>query len=829
VLQFLMREGPLYFPMSFMAVLFGLAMTAVARHVSATIRDGLSISQRNAQLAQVLQRNNQHTEQLNRQLVSEVERRRAKEEALRSNERSLAEAQRMAHLGSCTYDPATRRTTWSAEAMRLLGLAADAAPLSGRQLLRRVHTGERRRVCELLRRALVSGERYETELRILACDGATRWMQVRGQPVTDADGRVALLRGTALDITLRKQQEQLLESERRILRAIAGGAPLPQALELLCRSVEEQAPGASCAVLLLDRDTRALRCGAAPSLPHGFALAHDSGQTALPDELLAPAGGAEQLLRVYDLAPGTADAQTGLSAHRALALAEGLRTCWSVPVPGAERAALGLLEVYFREPRRPGAPERELIERCADIARIAIERDEAERRIRQLAHYDELTGLPNRFMLAQTLEQAVRRAQRHEQPMALLFVDVDRFKNINDALGHDAGDQLLREVGRRMCAALRASDVVARFGGDEFVAVLEDLPHSGYAGTVAGKLLQLLAEPMHIEGQDLNVTASIGIAICPQDGADARTLQKHADIAMFRAKAQGRNSCCFYSPQAAAMPLERLTLEAQLKRALERGELLLHYQPKQEIATGRITGMEALLRWQHPELGMVPPARFIPLAEETGLIVPIGEWVLRTACEQAAALPHDARGEPLRVAVNLSARQFADESLIALVAQVLARSGLASAALELEITESLLMHNLEHTTRVLAALRESGVKLAMDDFGTGYSSLAYLKRFPVDSIKIDRSFIHGVPGDVDGESITQAVIAMAHSLRLRAIAEGVETAQQLEFLRSHGCDEIQGYFFSKPLPYDELTRLLAELRSTPSRPDLRPRDVAFWP
>jgi diguanylate cyclase (GGDEF)-like protein len=446
----------------------------------------------------------------------------------------------------------------------------------------------------------------------------------------------------------------------------------------------------------------------------------------------------------------------------------------------------------------------------------------------QLAHFDALTGLPNRVMFAQSLEQALRRAERNSTQLALLFIDVDRFKNVNDALGHDAGDQLLREVAQRLRHGLRASDMVARFGGDEFIVVLEDLPESAYAGTVAAKLLEGLAAPMHIEGQEFHVTASIGIATCPQDARDARTLQKKADTAMFRAKAQGRNTYRFHAPQSDAHSLERLTMETQLKRALERGELTLHYQPKQEIASGLVTGMEALLRWQHPELGLVPPARFIPLAEETGLIVPIGEWVLRTACEQTAALPTHTHNRRLRVAVNLSARQFLDESLVKLVERVLAETRLAPSALELEITESVIMQSPDQTRHMLGALRELGVTLAMDDFGTGYSSLAYLRRFPVDSIKIDRSFINGVPGEPDGESITQAVIAMAHSLHLRAIAEGVETAQQLEFLRRHGCDEIQGYFFSKPLPYPQLTRILEHLAGEKPRPET-PRDVVFWP
>jgi diguanylate cyclase (GGDEF)-like protein len=677
----------------------------------------------------------------------------------------------------------------------------------------------------LLKRALAAGESCETELRLVMHDGSVRWVHARGQPAMDAAGNVRLLRGTFLDVSQRKRQQQLLESERRVMRAIAAGVPLPQAMELLCQAVEEQAPGALCAVLLLEGEGDRLRRCAAPSLPGSYAQTLETQYVGPRSGFGAAAAYLGRQVLVRDI---EADAQW--DDCRSLALREGLRACWSTPIPGGERAVLGVLDVYFRTAREPSAECAELIARAADIARIAIERNEAERRIQQLAHYDALTGLPNRVMFGQALEQALHRAQRHEQPLALLFVDVDRFKNINDALGHDAGDQLLREVAQRLRYCLRASDLVARFGGDEFIAVLEELPNTGYAGSVAAKLLQALAEPMRIQEQEFHVTASIGIAAFPQDARDAITLQKHADIAMFRAKAQGRNGYCFYAPQGGAYSLERLTMEAQLKRALERGELALHYQPKQDIATGRITGMEALLRWQHPELGLVSPARFIPLAEETGLIVPIGEWVLRTACVQAAALPHRAGGDALRVAVNLSARQFADDSLIALVACVLEETGLASAALELEITETLIMQSPERTARLLAALREQGVKLAMDDFGTGYSSLAYLKRFPLDSIKIDRSFIHGVPGDGDGESITQAVIGMAHSLRLRAIAEGVETAQQLEFLREQGCDEIQGYFFSRPLPYEELADLLVRLDAAPRiAPGARPRDFPFWP
>ena len=629
-------------------------------------------------------------------------------------------------------------------------------------------------------------------------------MHARGEPERDVFGRVALLRGTVLDISARKRQEQQLEGERRVLQAMAAGAPLELALEGICRLVEEQYPSALCSVLLLDADGRHLRHGAAPGLPEPFRRAADGIPVGPRAGSCGTAAYHNRQVIVSDIATDELWAEA-----RGLALEHGLRACWSTPIPGTEQAVLGTFAVYFRTPRSPTPGEVGLIARVTDIARIAIERSAAERRIQQLAHYDELTGLPNRLRFNQALEDALRETAHSAQPLALLFVDVDRFKNVNDTLGHDMGDRLLKEVAGRLRRCLRAGDVLARFGGDEFVVLLPELPYEGYAAGVAARLLAALTDPLRLGDQECHVTASIGVATCPQDGRDAQTLQKHADTALHRAKDQGRNSFCHYSPQGDVHSRERLTLEAHLRRALARGELDLHYQPKQAIAGGAITGMEALLRWRHAELGMVAPARFIPIAEETGLIVPIGEWVLRTACARAAALRRDDGIEKPRVAVNLSARQFADQSLVPLVASVLTETGLRAECLELEITESLVMQNPEQAARLLAQLKEMGVQLAMDDFGTGYSSLAYLKRFPVDSIKIDRSFIQGLPGDEEDATITQAVIAMAHSLRLRTIAEGVETAEQLAFLERLGCDEIQGYYFSKPLPFGELQQFLS--------------------
>jgi diguanylate cyclase (GGDEF)-like protein len=822
--QFLLRGGEIYFPMSVMAVLYGLAMIAVAKHVNATLRTSLSLSQRNSQLIAVLTESKARTETLNRSLETEVAERRQKELALRQNEAMLAEAQNMAHLGTWTYDPCTREAVWSGETFRIYGTDRGSTIPSCRELIARIHREDRLRMQALMLRAAERGESYETEFRILTPAREVRWIHALCQPEPAADGSAHKLRGTVLDITERKSQQLQLESERRVLEAIATGSPLLEVLDLLCRLVEGQSGWTLCAVHLLDQDSGHLELAVAPSLVPELRNA----MARVPVAPLAGSCGAaawrSQQVIVSDLAadPLWQELRNTTRSH-------GLRACWSLPILGSLNPVLGTFTVFIREPRDPSPGETALTARTTNIAKIAIERHASEQRIRQLAHYDGLTGLPNRAQFNQVLDHALSRAQRTGTSVALLFVDLDRFKNINDTLGHDAGDRMLGEVASRLRQCLRTSDVVARFGGDEFIVMLEDVPDGEHAASVAAKVLEAIAQPLAVGDQELHVTASIGISTYPADGGDLHALQKHADIAMYRAKEQGRNSWRHYSPQADTHSLERLTLETQLRRALDRDELVLHYQPKQDIVSGRVTGVEALLRWQHPDHGLVPPGDFIPLAEETGLIVSMGEWVLRKACEDATQLPRLWDGGPMRVAVNLSARQFSNDRLIELVSETLREFGLEPSLLEVEVTESLVMHNAEHTARLLARLKQMGVHVAMDDFGTGYSSLAYLKRFPIDTIKIDRSFIQGLPGDTDDATLTQAIIAMAHSLRLKTVAEGVETLQQLEFLRRHGCDEIQGYYFSQPLPIAALLDMLREHRARPVPPVARAPSIAVWP
>lgn len=448
--------------------------------------------------------------------------------------------------------------------------------------------------------------------------------------------------------------------------------------------------------------------------------------------------------------------------------------------------------------------------------RYAVERkilEEAARAMAlQMAHsaqHDFLTGLPNRMLLNDRVSQAIAFAPRHMKQVAVLFLDLDNFKHINDSLGHPTGDKVLQSVARRLLDCVRESDTVSRQGGDEFVVLLSEAEHWEEAVDVATRMLQAVAEPHSIDQHDLHMTASIGISVFPDDGVDAETLIKNADTAMYQAKENGRQSFQFFKPAMNVRAVERQSIEESLRRALERDEFALHYQPKIDLRTGTTIGAEALLRWTHPTRGAVPPAQFIPIAEDCGLIRPIGSWVLRAACEQARAWL-DAGLPEITMAVNVSSMELQDEKFLARTIAVLDDTGLDPSCLELELTESVLMKHAESAASILQALRELGVRVAVDDFGTGYSSLSYLRKFPIDALKIDQSFVSQISAAGDDTSIVAAVISMARSLKLRVIAEGVETLEQLLLLQAHECDEAQGYHFSRPVPAAQFAALLGE-------------------
>lgn len=493
----------------------------------------------------------------------------------------------------------------------------------------------------------------------------------------------------------------------------------------------------------------------------------------------------------------------------------GIRSAAAVPLVRNNQGE-GLLLLYsdVRRSFDPGVME--LIHRMARNIIFALEnfeheeqRQRNEERVQYLATHDSLTGLPNRTLFHELLQMTLETASRYQHRFSLLFIDLDRFKLINDTLGHDAGDTLLRTVASRLRQCLRSSDVLARMGGDEFVVLLQNTPRLDRVQVVARKLLRAAIEPVELYGQDYRVTASIGIAMYPRHGRDAHELLRNADQAMYMAKEEGKNTYQFFSPRRDHVALERMTVETQLRNALQRDELYLHYQARTNLDNGEISGVEALLRWRNPKLGQIQPANFIPVAEETGLIIPIGRWVLLEACKQNMAWQEQGL-PPIGMAVNLSTRQFMDPQLVTDLTEVLDKTGMPPELLELEITESMLITNTDKAVEILESLKAMGVRVAIDDFGVGYSSLAQLKNFPVDTLKVDRSFIRNLPLDGDGQSITGIIIAMGKSLRLKVIAEGVETAEQLDYLRLHDCDAIQGYYFSRPVRPTTFSRFMSQ-------------------
>ena len=447
-----------------------------------------------------------------------------------------------------------------------------------------------------------------------------------------------------------------------------------------------------------------------------------------------------------------------------------------------------------------------------------------EEMIRFMAYHDALTSLPNRELLRDRIDQAIGQARRNDGHLAVIYLDLDRMKDVNDSVGHSRGDDFLREIADRLSHISRDGDTLARLGGDEFVLLMPQVEKVQEAVNFANRILETLRRPLVIGGQEFRATASVGLAVFPDDGRDADTLVRNADVAMYRAKEQGRDNLQLYTASMNASIVARLSLERELMHALERDEFVLYYQPIASVETQEIVGAEALIRWKHPERGLVPPDEFIPITEETGLILQIGAWVLETACRQGAEWERICPG--FRVSVNVSARQLREANFVATVRDALWTSGLSPDALELEVTETAAMSSPERVTQTLGALRSMGVRPVIDDFGTGYSSLTHLKQLPVVKLKIDKSFTHDVTSDANDAAIASATIAMAHSLKLVVTAEGVETQEQLDFYRLLGCDEMQGYLLAKPGPPEEITRMIEELRLKSASPvDLVTHDV----
>lgn len=633
--------------------------------------------------------------------------------------------------------------------------------------------------------------------------GKLKWLLTSKLPVRDAKGEVIGIVGVARDITERKRSESLHVGQAHLLKMIALGSPLVDVFSSLILLIEAHVSDVTGSILMLAPDGKHIVNGAAPNLDPAYCRMIEGAE-------IGPAMGScgTAMWRGEQVVVSDIETDPLWADYKALVAPYGFRACWSAPIRSYQGKVLGTFALYSRISGEPTAECMKLVGMATHIAGIAIERKEAEDSIQFMAHHDTLTGLPNRSMLDERVASAIEAADDCGGTMTLAFIDLDNFKLVNDSLGHHAGDELLKIVATRMLRCVRASDSIVRLGGDEFVILINGAMRRGES--VEDRLRavrEAIAEPVVIEGRSFQVTCSMGVAAYPEHGRNVTELLARADVAMYRAKEIGRDAMQVFTAELANRAHEKLERQEELRRALAQGELFLQYQPQMDLATGRIFAVEALIRWRHPERGLIGPGDFIPLAEETGLIGPIGDWTLRAACRQNKAWQVSGL-PPIVVSVNVSARQFQEKDWVERVAAALEESGLEARYLELELTESLIMQDVQQAVETMHRLEKLGVHLAIDDFGTGYSSLASLKSFPVGRLKIDRSFVKDLPEDGDDAAIARAVISLARTLQLRVIAEGVETREQMDFLREAGCDEIQGYYLSRPIDARGLQAIL---------------------
>ncbi|NMF88867.1 EAL domain-containing protein [Aromatoleum petrolei] len=665
--------------------------------------------------------------------------------------------------------------------------------------------------------SLCDGKVWRGELLNRQKNGELYWAHMVASPIRDAHDRITHLVAVKENLTERKQTERMLHKLNRTLRllthcheALVRIGEENELLRHICNTITRTGGYRLAWAGFAERDERmSVRPVMHAGYEQGYLETLDITWNSAVREN-GPIGRAVRTGRPV-VVNNIGDDETFVRSHEALA--RDYHACVGLPLC-KDGQVLGVLAIYADETDAFDSEEVELLGKLAEnlaygivSLRTMADRKRYQAQLEYQAGHDSLTGLPNRALLTDRLQQVIGRAQRYRRNAAILFLDLDHFKYVNDSLGHNSGDRLLKAVAERLASCVRDEDTVARLGGDEFVVVLQEVDGEEQVAAAIHRIQEAMTGAYPLDDNELYVSCSIGASICPRDGASVQTLLMNADTALYRAKAQGRNNFQFYAAEMNAHAAERIALTGKLRRALENREFVLHFQPQVDVRTLRIVGAEALIRWHHPQMGLVSPARFIPLAEETGIIVPMGEWVLRNACEQARAWL-DGGAAPLRMSVNLSACQFRQEGLAALVARTVQACGLDPALLELELTESMLMEDPNAAIATMHELKAVGVRLSLDDFGTGYSSLNRLKGFPIDALKIDRSFVRDITTDRTDAAITAAVVSLAHSLGLSVIAEGVEEADQFEWLRRQGCDEMQGYHFSPPLPAEEFASLL---------------------
>jgi diguanylate cyclase (GGDEF)-like protein/PAS domain S-box-containing protein len=711
------------------------------------------------------------------------------ERALEASERMYRELVENASDLIYIIDLQGNFTSINRAAQRISGYSrAEALKMNIAQLVASDHLATAR---QMIQKALRGEPATTYDLDIVAKNGRRVTLEISHRLLLE-NGVPSGTHAIARDITERRKHE-LLESDRaRALEMIATRKPLDQILTQLVETVERQYPEIAATAALL-RDER-LYVAAASGLPtalieglNGFRIGPTAGSC-------GAAAYWGQPVFVGDIATDPL-----WDEHRGLAVKHRLASSWSVPILAGNGNVLGTFAMYQAAPGRPDKAQMALLQAISGTAAIAIEQRQLTDQLAYQAHHDALTGMPNRLLFQERLCQAILQARRAGTIVALLYVDLDRFKGINDTLGHGTGDELLRQVAWRLKSCLRETDSLARMSGDEFTVTLTGLRHADHANLVAEIILESLRGPFQVDNQEIFVTASIGISLFPRDAAEADTLQRNADNAMYRAKSRGKNRCEIFLPEMGTARLHRLEIETYLRRALERGEFCVHYQPQFDLQSGRLVGQEALLRWNHPKLGPIAPDQFIPIAEENGLIVPIGKWVLQEACRQTSSWQQ--AGYPLKgVSVNVSALQFTRADFVDTIDEALNSTGLAPRFLELELTESLIIRDVRESARKMAKLRELGVQISVDDFGAGYSSLSYLQRLPIDILKLDRSFVEEFQASDSNCSLVHGIVTLAHGLGIRVTAEGVETHQQLELVHNSGCDKVQGFLLGRPSP-----------------------------
>lgn len=645
-------------------------------------------------------------------------------------------------------------------------------------------------------RRVTSGvrERFETVI-VKKNSGERADILLTVVPIT-AGGEIIGAVGCAQDVTKQKELEALLSGQNRILEMIAKGASFPEVLDNIILWIERFMNGARCSIMIADQEGNRLVHGSSPSLPDKY----NEAVNGIPiGPSVGSCGTAAYLRRsvtVTDIGtdPLWAD-------YRDLALSCGLKACWSSPLFDDDQRVIGTFGLYYDHSSSPREKDMQTIQKATDLTSLAIQHYRAKEKINFMAYHDALTGLPNRRLFDQRVCAAVEKTKLGDgEQLCLMFLDLDRFKIVNDSLGHKMGDKLLRCVSDKLKKCLGNEALISRQGGDEFSILLENTTKAE-AQAVADSILNTMSGLFLIDGTEVYITTSIGMCFYPDDGENLGVLLSKADVAMYQTKKQGRNNYQTYDVLLDKKAFEKLQIEIELRRALERNEFELHYQPIFNLCSNKIVGAEALLRWKNEKVGSVPPQQFIPIAEETGMIVPIGEWVLKTALLQLKSW-HLEGIEPLTISVNLSIRQFYQPNLIQMIRETLQEADVKPCCLTIEITESMTM-DVEAANFILHELKKLGVNISIDDFGTGYSSLNYLKRFPIDHLKIDRSFIQDIANNKSDENIATTIILMAHNLGLSVIAEGIETEEQLALLKQHRCNEAQGYLFSKPVPAEQ--------------------------